>query len=459
MGVTISSIINKIARIDFDLLNDCYWSYPLVPVEKSPDILSKQEINNHKYSMQQKGGDEEIYIYIHIPFCLSFCTFCPYRKYIFNKSKITDYLSALKNEIDLYGKKEYSNRRRVPALYFGGGTPNLLTAKEIIELLNYCREYFYLNNDIEITLEVAPFALSIKKLTDLLKGGINRLSLGVQTFNDKLRKSCKVRASGKEVCDIVNSAHDVGYKNINIDLIYNFPGQTLEDFHRDLKTAIKLKPESISCYVLAVCLEAELYNMWKRGIVKLNKNSLAIKMYALKEKVLQDAGYKRYHLTSDYALKENNFCKYYFGRIKDSAEFVGFGAGANSLLNGYAHKNTVSLKKYYEKVSNCIFPISYGLKIDNDMRIRRAAISELGTGFLRRDSFLKKFGIDPLDYFSNAIRELEYQKLITINKNNIRVSYIGQFYWTYVCAYLFSREVLEKIYNVVKNKIGIFQPN
>ncbi len=440
-------MFDRIASIDFDRLGDCYWGYPHIG---DVDILSGEDINNHKYSLHQKAKKEEIYIYIHIPFCLSFCIFCPYKKYTFDRNRIADYLSALKTEITLYGKTRYLNQRKVSAIYLGGGTPNLLATEEIAGLLECCRKCFNFGKNIEVTLEAAPFALSIKKLSELLNCGINRLSLGVQTFNDRLRKFHKVQAKGKKVYDIINSAYKTGFKNINIDLMYNLPGQTLEDFYKDLKMTTGLRVENISCYNLALCRGTKLYNMVKKGFVRPNKNSLVTKMYIMKEEVLQDSGYKRYHLTAHYASKGNKFSKYYFDRLKDSSEFVGFGAGACSALGDYAYKNEVSLKRYYNKVCKGIFPLFYGLRINNDDKIRRAAIWELGTGVLKRDRFLMRFEIDPVVYFWDAIRKLKRQKLITVSKDEIRISFIGQFYWTYVCAHLFSKRILRKIYQDTK---------
>lgn len=268
--------------------------------------------------------------YIHIPFCKSKCKYCSFVS--FPKLEMKDeYLTALKNEINNFYENETLN-----TLYFGGGTPSLLTPKEFSSLITL----FNTNNFTEITAELNPENLTYEYLKELKDTGINRISLGCQTFDDDILKLIGRRHNSTQVKDSVYNAQKAGYKNISLDFIYGLPSQTREVFISDLKTAINLGIQHISLYGLKIDEGCIFFNNMPDN---LPNDDVQADMYLDAIKILTRAGYEHYEI-SNFSKPEYN--SRHNLNYWDNNSYYGFGTAAHGYKNNIRYSNPDTLFDY-----------------------------------------------------------------------------------------------------------------
>ncbi len=395
-------------------------NYPLGLSSQSPpkrfqyflDILSDENENS-----------EEKILHVTIPFCDSICTFCSNGRSLKTNDNVEKYILALKSEIDMYSKTRYINSSIFSALYFGGGgTPTVLSSKQLCDLLAYCKAKFTLCEDIEINIESTTHNVDDEKLRKLLECGVGRLYFGVQTFDDTIRKIFNRTDSGKQVAKMIKTAHSIGYTNVHIDLMYNLPGQNVEMWKDDLKKAIDLNVESISIFHFHVHPNLKLAAMLQSGEIQPIRNSnIAKEMYVEAVDMLRHEGYKL-QTTSKFTLqdKENRYYDLFYKHPRE-----GLGLGATnwfcSLIGSYTYKNFESLKKYSAYLRDEKFPISIGMKMSKEEEMRRMMIRGLNSG-VDKSEFKKIFGNMPEDVFPEIIESLKKQGLIIIDDYEIRLT-------------------------------------
>ena len=197
-------------------------------------------------------------IYLHIPFCKQACYYCDFH-FSTNQATKNEMSSAISQELHL--RREYLGGDAVNTIYFGGGTPSVLSAEEIIKLLNVIREEFRVSDTTEVTLEANPDDLTSAKLDELFAAGVNRLSIGVQSFDDGILTFLHRPHSGAEAIQCIENARNSGFQNISIDLIYGIPGQSLEQWEHTMDQALKLQPEHLSAYSLTI-EEKTVFGRW-----------------------------------------------------------------------------------------------------------------------------------------------------------------------------------------------------
>lgn len=270
--------------------------------------------------------------YIHIPFCRSKCNYCSFVSYPKLELK-KEYLKILAKEINNYYEEEMLN-----TIYFGGGTPSLL---EISELENILR-IFKFSSNTEITLEANPDDCSYDYFRGLYDLGINRISLGCQTFSESILKLINRRHNAGQVIDAVKTAQDAGFKNISLDLIYGLPNQTIEIFNSDIQKAISLGIQHISFYGLKIEPGCYFYNNMPEN---LPDDDMQADMYISGVKLLEDNGFEHYEVS--------NFAKHGYNSRHNSAywqneEYYGFGVAAHGYKNGIRYANKDTIESYLE---------------------------------------------------------------------------------------------------------------
>ncbi len=289
--------------------------------------------------------------YIHIPFCENICSYCDFCKMKYNKEWINTYLDSLKNEIENYYKGE-----KIRTLYIGGGTPSSLSTKELNKLFSIV-ELLDLSILEEFTFECNIESITNEKLILLKKHKVNRLSIGVQTFNENLLSFLNRNHSKKEVKEKIEMAKLVGFNNINIDLMYALPLETIDDVKNDLKLFIDLDIPHISCYSLMIEPNTKLYI----DKVKEIDEEIDYEMYKCIEDELTNNNYIHYEV-SNYAKKgyESKHNLVYW----NNEYYYGFGLSAAGYLENYRYDNTKNLNKYnsHNFIDN-ITKISYEDKI------------------------------------------------------------------------------------------------
>lgn len=397
-----------------------FYNYPpfLFPVE-GKEIFQKKQIG----------------LYIHIPFCERLCFFCPYTKYLSKKEKINNYISALKKEIKFISSQNALNTFEVSSVFFGGGTPSFLSGKQLTEILSFCRKHFVFLKGIQITVEANPSSVDEKKLMQLKKAGFNRISFGVQSFNDKLLKKLGTAHDSEKAVNAIKLAQNY-FDNINIDLMYALPEQTLADWKNDLHNAVEVNVSHITTYALDIVSGTAFFALKEKNkLGKIPSFEKEKEMMFLSDEILGKKGFKRY-LIDQFALngKENLYAKQtLFGEV------IGLGCGAFSHFNGFEYRNFLGLENYIEAAGKG-FAVEAGKKLTRKEQMERFMIKNLLSLEIDSDVFEKEFGVELNKVFGKQINFLAEQKLISVKKNKINVFPEGKLYIYNLCRQFYSEE-------------------
>lgn len=336
-------------------------------------------------------------IYIHIPFCTNICSYCDFCKILKNKQWIDKYLIALEKEI-----KENYKKEKVNTIYIGGGTPSILSLKQLEKLFNILK-IFNIDKDVEITFETNTEDLSIEKI-NLLKQNVNRLSIGVQTFDKETLKTLNRKL------DIDNLKLALkNFKNVNIDLMYGFQNQSIENLKKDLEKIIKLNPTHISTYTLIIEPHTKLYiDRYK----PLNDDKER-QMYDLIRKTLKENKYKQYEL-SNFSKKgyESRHNLTYW----NNENYYGFGLGASGYVDNIRYENTRNLNEYLK--GNFILnkhTLTIKEKIEDEF-----IVGLRKTKGINKDKFYKKYqkNIKEIEIVNKMLKE----KLLLEDETNIFIN-------------------------------------
>lgn len=292
--------------------------------------------------------NESIGIYIHIPFCKSKCYYCDFNSYAGRDYLAGSYFDALYKEI-LIRSRSLENRR-VSSIFIGGGTPSLTEPQYITGLIEICGKCFHVDNDAEISMESNPGTLSYDRLKAYRDAGVNRLSIGLQTWQDQLLESIGRIHSRKQFVDNVEDAVKCGFENINADLIFGLPGQTLEDWTETLEAVTGLGAiKHLSCYSLKIEERTVFGDRLDAGLLEPIDEELDRRMYHLAVDVLADKGYRWYEI-SNFAVPGYE-CRHNLLYWK-AREYAGFGAGAHSHLDAVRFSNVAGIEEYIEAVGS-----------------------------------------------------------------------------------------------------------
>lgn len=354
-------------------------------------------------------------LYIHIPFCQKKCDYCDFVSFCKTDDIKIEYVSCLIKEISMQGIKfkDYD----VDTIYIGGGTPSCLPNGAIYKILNSVYQNFNVLKGAEITIESNPNSLDFAKLQEYRYAKINRLSIGLQCYNDKLLKLIGRLHTKKQFDDAYRRARLVGFRNINVDLILGVPKQRLLDVKHELHHLTRLGVDHISAYGLIVEEGTKLAQNLKGNVYNLPAEKLQLKMYDTTKKYLQKKGYFRYEV-SNFA-KSGFECKHNLKYWKRD-EYLGLGLVSSSLINESRFKNTDNLEKYLSSIKLGKIETEQNKQIDKDKQIEETIMLSL-----RRNSgidiidFEKQFGYSLLKDKKAEIDELISQKLIEINDNQL----------------------------------------
>ncbi len=284
-------------------------------------------------------------LYFHIPFCRRRCTYCDFY-FVTNRALIERFLDAL--EAEVHARADLFCDETISTIYFGGGTPSMLSAKQLDHILSLVQKKFRLDSDLELTLEANPEDLTESLLQDYAHVGINRLSIGTQAFSDEKLKWLSRKHTAAESIVSVERAHR-WFKNISIDLIFGTAGETLSDWQRELELAVSLSPEHISAYSLTVEPFTPLSKLIARGKCMRPNDSLQTEMFLLAMEFLESHGFEHYEV-SNYA--RPNFRSRHNSSYWQRIPYVGFGPSAHSFFrqagNEIRSANQRSLNRYLE---------------------------------------------------------------------------------------------------------------
>jgi oxygen-independent coproporphyrinogen-3 oxidase len=360
--------------------------------------------------------------YIHIPFCKQICYYCDFNKFFLKGQPVDRYLKALKEEMRM--TLEAFPTRELKTIYVGGGTPTALEAWQLEALCKIIRERLPFEKG-EFTFEANPDDVTKEKLDILQHYGVNRLSLGVQSFDDEQLKRIGRTHTGKDVVRTVDMAFKAGFENISIDLMYALPGQKKEDFQLSLEKALQLDLPHYSAYSLIIEPKTVFYNLMKKGQLPLPSEDLEAEMYDLLINEMERRGIHQYEI-SNFAKKgfESKHNLVYW----NNREYYGFGAGAHSYLDGRRRANYGPLKKYMEPLENGRFPVMEEIRLSKEEMMEEEMFLGLRkTEGVSLSRFNHKFGVDLMEIFSSSAEEMEKKGLLEVRGDFIRLTKKGRF--------------------------------
>lgn len=297
-----------------------------------------------------RGGQDEMELYLHIPFCVRKCLYCDFLSAAADAETRERYVKALSEEIR--GRAEECADHCVTSVFFGGGTPSVLTGEQIKRLLDEIRGGCCLARDAEITVEVNPGTADRKKLEEYRAAGVNRLSIGLQSARDEELETIGRIHTWEQFLEVYCGARAVGFENVNVDLMSALPGQSLEDYLETLRRVTSLEPipEHISAYSLILEKGTPLFELCEKGVLRLPDEETERLMYWETKRMLREKGYRRYEI-SNYA-KEGCECRHNSGYWQRK-NYLGFGIGAASMKDNVRYKNGEDLENYLKRPLEC----------------------------------------------------------------------------------------------------------
>ena len=285
-------------------------------------------------------------LYLHIPFCVTKCNYCDFNTYAGIEELMPAYVSAVVDEIEMWGEA-LGKETRAPTIFFGGGTPSLLPVEDVERILGACYRGFSCDEDMEVTLESNPGDLTVERLRGLRDVGVNRLSIGVQSFNDVHLVALTRRHSAKAAERAFTMAREAGFDNVNLDLMFGLPQQTAEEWADSVDRARSLGPEHLSLYALTLEEGTPLARDVERGVTADPDPDLAAEMYLYAVQALGESGYGQYEI-SNWAKPERE-CRHNLVYWQNET-YLGIGAGAHSFLGGCRFWEEKNPRRYVTKV-------------------------------------------------------------------------------------------------------------
>ncbi|MGE7023485.1 radical SAM family heme chaperone HemW [Solibacillus cecembensis] len=364
-------------------------------------------------------------VYIHIPFCHQICNYCDFNKVFFKNQPVDEYIEALGQEMEMTVAAYPDAFSNVETIFLGGGTPTALSATQIRRLTQLIVKHIPMSNVKEFSSEANPDELTVDKLQALYDGGVNRLSMGVQSFDQSLLEKIGRTHTNDHVYETVEKAKQVGFENISIDLMYGLPGQTMEQWQHTLEQALALKLPHYSAYSLIVEPKTIFYIQYAKGKLNLPAEDLEADMYGVLMDTMQAHGLQQYEI-SNFA--QDGFLSTHNKIYWDNDEYAGFGAGAHGYLQGIRYSNVAPIKKYIETVQTGKRPLLHEHVVTFEEKLEEQMFLGLRkTNGVKHEEFENKFPKPMSAYYENIISGLVEQQLVQADDLGVRLTRKGRF--------------------------------
>lgn len=358
--------------------------------------------------------------YLHIPFCHHICHYCDFNKVFMKNQPVEEYLNALDKEMAMAGVKQ-----GLQSIFVGGGTPTSLNEAQLLQLVESIEQRLPLQPGAEYTFEANPGDLTPEKLRILKEGGVNRLSIGVQSFNDAHLKRIGRTHTKEDVLRTVRDAERAGFDHLSIDLIYGLPEQTVDDAVDTVKQALALGLPHYSAYSLIIEPKTVFYNLMAKGRLPLPKEEAEADMYEAVMREMEAHGLHQYEIS--------NFARPGFESIHNitywnNEEYYGFGAGAHGYVDGERYANFGPLKKYMQPIERNEQPRMSSQRVTKPEQMEE----EMFLGLRKMEgvsiaAFEKQYGESPVQLFQKAIQEMTSRGLLEVEEGFIRLTHRGKF--------------------------------
>ena len=370
--------------------------------------------------MNQHKNLKETAVYIHIPFCEHKCIYCDFYSIITNDN-VAAFLHSLKKEIIYYADLHASNRI-ITSIYFGGGTPSLISPAYIYEIIKLVSKRFTITEDVEVTLETNPGTVDRAKLIEFNKIGVNRLSIGIQSFDENELKFLTRIHDKQTAIDTVFKAKESGFENVSIDLIFNLPAQTKKIWMDNLITALSLPINHISTYSLILERGTILNKMVLDGKVKIQSDDYDADLYETTVDFLTQNGFYQYEVSNfakaGFECRHNNSYWHY-------KDYFGFGTSAHSFINGRRYWNFSSLKKYIAEIEKNNFAVAGSESPSDEQRINEFVMLALRSSGISIERTNLLFGTRWLLENNNYLLKLESENYLSKQNGVIKLTKRG----------------------------------
>lgn len=374
---------------------------------------------------------KQIGLYIHIPFCKQKCSYCDFCSYANKESFIKRYIQCVLKEIIEVGnnnKIDFENGKNdlflVKTIYIGGGTPSLIDSKYIVQIIEDIKLNFEIDEKAEITIEVNPGTVTLEKLEDYKRAGINRLSIGLQSTHEHLLKEIGRIHTYLDFLDTFRFAREAGFENINVDLMIGIPNQTLEEVKDSIEEIVSMEPEHISVYSLILEENTPLFKKVEEGL-ELPNEDLERKMYWAVKQTLEQNNYIHYEISNfakkGYESKHNLDCW-------NQKEYIGFGIAAHSYTNGIRYSNIENIEQYIKNYDEDKTEENLVFHEKQDMEAMQKEYMLLG---LRKidgvsiQEFKIKFVANPVFLYHSELEKLVNEELLEIDGDQIKLTNKG----------------------------------
>ena len=360
-------------------------------------------------------------IYIHIPFCATKCYYCAFNTYTFHKEQAKAYLAALRTEIALYA----SETDPLQTIFIGGGTPSILSANALTQLFTDVHQHFQITPDAEITVECNPGTVDTEKLHVMRDNGVNRLSFGLQAMRDETLKQLGRIHTVAEFLESYHLARENGFENINIDLIFALPDQTMETWYHTLNEVISLEPTHISAYNLVMEEATPFYEWWQAGELHLPSEDTEADMFQYTIKTLTTHEYEHYEICN--FAKPNREARHNLV-YWNNQPCIGLGVGASGYVNGVRYSNIRGIASYIDKLAEHNKPIADTERLTGDAEKAETLMLALRKREgISLDVYQNRFGEDIEVAFGDILKKWMDLGLLERTATHLRLTPRGLF--------------------------------
>ncbi len=362
-------------------------------------------------------------LYLHVPFCLQKCPYCSFYSVSGRLDLTGPFTAAVSRQIQSVAACREAREQPLETIFFGGGTPSMLAPEILAELLAACLHNFPCAEEMEISIEVNPATIAGRGLEILRRAGFNRLSIGVQSFNDQELKRIGRAHSADEAVQTLRMARTAGFTNISMDLMYALPGQNLRDWQDNLNQALELEPDHLSLYELTIEEGTPFARRLAGGGLQIPPEETTLLMMEETRRLTSGAGLRRYEIS--------NYCRPGFqcrhnSNYWQNGSYIGLGPGAVSRLGPTRFTAAADVELFCECLEKGQEVWQEEETLDNEARFRETVIMELRmTKGVSLESLQKRFGIDAIDYYGPTLDRLREQRLLEMHRRRLRLTAQG----------------------------------
>lgn len=415
-----------------------------IPISIYPPIMlyNKKDVINVFDPVIE--GSSKASLYIHIPFCPKKCDFCYFTSLTAGMSKVNAYINKLCEEMVYIGSKQAIKNKVIDSIYIGGGTPTYISEESFLKLFTSIRENFNLSSDIEINVEVRPGnEATLEKLKVLKSAGVNRVSIGMQSFDDTVLRANGRNCSVKDGIELINRLNQAAFDNYNIDIMSGMLMETEDSWNYTINQLLKISPTNVTVYKMQLYENSKLTQHCRENGIETMTEEQELSFIRHFYDVLMRNGYELMSSTYSFSKGLQYVSKY--RQYRNSGEdLIALGIASNGILNGCVYQKTYDINSY---MSNNFEPTS-AYKIPNDEIILRGIILGMKCGKIDRAKFMEKYKVEPYEYFTQ-FKELENRGFVEVTPSLIKVRYDLIFFIDDLIRTFFMPEKIKDMENLM----------